>query len=317
MSITDQIYNIGIVPVVKLDRVEDALPLAEALIKGNLPCAEVTFRTSAAAESIRLMSEEFPEMLVGAGTVLTVEQVDIAVENGAKFIVTPGLNPRVVEYCVKKNIPVFPGVANASDIEQALSFGLEVVKFFPAETNGGLNAINALSGPYPNIRFIPTGGVNLQNMNSYLKSDKIVACGGTWMVNDALVNAGEFDKITQISQEAVDKMLNFRIAHVGINPKGEELQQGLADFSNIFSQKPRETDSSFFVGEMIELMDASGRGKYGHIALHTHNVDRAYSYLKNKGFTFDESTIKKENGVMKFVYLEHEISGFAIHLLKG
>lgn len=317
MSLTEEIHKIGIVPVIKIDRVSDAVPLAKALIDGNLPCAEVTFRTDAAAESIRLISEAFPEMLIGAGTVLTIEQVDLAVKNGAQFIVSPGLNPVVVAYCVEKNIPIFPGVANASDIEQALQLGLEVVKFFPAETNGGLAAINALAGPYPNLKFIPTGGVNLDNMGAYLQSKKVVACGGTWMVKEDLINNGDFAAITKISQEAVDKMLGFEIAHVGINPNDEERAQGLDLFGKLFASEPQETSISHFVSDKIELMDASGKGKYGHIALRTHNVERAWNYLEGKGFTFDASSIKMDGDQIKVVYLEQEIAGFAIHLLKG
>ena len=197
-----KIQEIGIIPVVVLDRVEDALPLGKALIEGGLPCAEVTFRTEAAEESIRVMSENFPELLVGAGTVLTTEQVDRAVAAGAKFIVSPGLNPRIVKYCVEKGVVIVPGCANPSDIEQALENGLEVVKFFPAELLGGLKMIKALSGPYGNVKFMATGGISANNVREYLACDHIAACGGSWMVNGKLVKEGKFDEITELVKEA-------------------------------------------------------------------------------------------------------------------
>ena len=201
-EVLKQIEKIGIVPVVVLNDAKDAEPLGKALCEGGLPCAEVTFRTDAAEESIRIMAEKFPEMLVGAGTVLTIEQVDRAVNAGAKFIVSPGLNPKVVSYCVEKGIPVTPGTANPSNVEQAIELGLDVVKFFPAEQAGGLAYIKAIAAPYTGMKFMPTGGINANNVKDYLACDKILACGGSWMVKGDLVKAGEFDKITELVKEA-------------------------------------------------------------------------------------------------------------------
>ena len=203
-EVLEKIQEIGIVPVVVLDEAKDAAPLAKALCEGGLPCAEVTFRTAAAEESIRIMSEQFPEMLVGAGTVLTTEQVDRAVAAGAKFIVSPGMNPRIVKYCVEKGILITPGCANPSDIEQALENGLDVVKFFPAEPAGGLKMIKAMAAPYVGVKFMPTGGINQNNVRDYLAYDRILACGGSWMVKGDLVAAGEFDKIKELAAEAVE-----------------------------------------------------------------------------------------------------------------
>ena len=201
-QVLEALSKIGIVPVVVINDAKDAKPLAEALIKGGLPCAEVTFRTDAAEESIRIISENFTEMLVGAGTVLTTEQVDRAVAAGAKFIVAPGLNPVVVEYCVKKGIPVVPGTATPSEMEQAMSFGLDVVKFFPAENNGGLSMIKAVAAPYVGLRFMRTGGINAENVRDYLKYDRILCCGGSWMVKGDLIKAGDFAKIEALTREA-------------------------------------------------------------------------------------------------------------------
>ena len=201
-EVLKQIEKVGIVPVVVLDDVKDAEPLAKALCEGGLTCAEVTFRTAAAEESIRIMSEKFPDMLVGAGTVLTTEQVDRAVAAGAKFIVSPGLNPREVKYCVEKGIPVTPGTANPSDIEAALEFDLDVVKFFPAENLGGLKMIKAVAAPYVGMKFMPTGGINADNVKEYLAYDRILACGGSWMVKGDLIKAGNYEKIVELTKEA-------------------------------------------------------------------------------------------------------------------
>lgn len=202
-TIYEQFRKFGIIPVVVLERVEDAAPLAKALCDGGLPCAEVTFRTDAAEESIRIMSQQYPDMLVGAGTVLTTEQVDRAVRAGAKFIVSPGLNPKVVKYCVDRNIPICPGCANPSDVERALENGLKVVKFFPAEPAGGLPMIKAIAAPYVDVLFMPTGGIKADNVRSYLEYDRILACGGSWMVSSTLIKEGAFYKITERTKEAV------------------------------------------------------------------------------------------------------------------
>ncbi len=211
MDMQEQIKKIGIVPVVVLDDAKDAVPLAEALVEGGLPCAEVTFRTAAAEESIRRISEAFPEMLVGAGTVLTTEQVDRAVGAGAKFIVAPGLNPVTVKYCQEKGIPVFPGILTPSEIEQALSLGLKVVKFFPAEPSGGLKMIQAMAAAYVGLKFMPTGGINAKNVGEYLADEKhILACGGSWMVKKDLIAAGEFGKIKEMTKEAAALVKEYR-----------------------------------------------------------------------------------------------------------
>ena len=205
-----KIQDTGIIPVVVINDAKDAEPLAKALIEGGLPCAEVTFRTDAAEESIRIMKEKFPDMLLGAGTVLTTEQVDRAVAAGAKFIVSPGLNPKVVKYCVEKNIPVTPGIITPSEMEQAIELGLEVVKFFPAESFGGLKTIKSMAAPYGKMMFMPTGGINPENVKEYLKFDKILACGGSWMVAGNLVKEGKFDEIAKLVAEAKEIVKEIR-----------------------------------------------------------------------------------------------------------
>lgn len=203
-TLEEQFYDYAVVPVVVLDDAEDAAPLAEALVKGGLPCAEVTFRTEAAEESIRIMSEKYPEMLVGAGTVLTTEQVDRAVATGAKFIVSPGFDPEIVDYCMEKNIPVFPGCVSPSEVAQAVKRGLKVVKFFPAEQAGGLAMLKAMAAPYTMLKFMPTGGINTKNLKEYLDFSKILCCGGSWMVKGDMIKNKEFDKITEMTREATE-----------------------------------------------------------------------------------------------------------------
>lgn len=208
--IFEQFSKIGIIPVVVLDDPKDAAPLAKALCENGLPCAEVTFRTAAAEETIRVMSREFPDMLVGAGTVLTTEQADRAIAAGAKFIVSPGLNPKVVQHCIDKSIPVTPGTQTPSEMEQALELGLKVVKFFPAEPAGGLAMIKAVAAPYTELKFMPTGGINAKNVRDYLAYNKIIACGGSWMVKKDLIAAGEWDKIAAMVKEAAEIVKEVR-----------------------------------------------------------------------------------------------------------
>ena len=202
-TVLEKIQKLGIVPVVVLNDVEEAEPVARALCEGGLPVAEVTFRTDAAEASIRVMKEKFPDMLVGAGTVLTVEQAERAIQAGAEFIVSPGFNPTVVTYCIEKGVPVTPGCNNPSAMEGAMELGLDVVKFFPAEASGGLKAIKAMAAPYVNLKFMPTGGVNAQNINEYLAFPKIIACGGSWMVKGDLIQAGAFERIGELTRETV------------------------------------------------------------------------------------------------------------------
>ena len=297
-EVLKMIQNIGIVPVVVVNDPEEAIPLAKALCDGGLPCAEVTFRTAAAKEAIELMSKNFPQMLVGAGTVLTTEQVDQAVEAGAKFIVSPGLNPKVVRYCIEKNIPITPGTANASDIEQAIELGLDVVKFFPAEVNGGLPAIKALAAPYVNMMFMPTGGINAKNVNSYLSFPKILACGGSWMVNQQYIKNKEFDKIRELTHEAVMTMLGFEVKHISINcgddvAAASELEQALGVDFGASAQKD---------------------GHSGCLVIGTNHAQRAKFYLEGQGMVFDETTAVYEDGRLKSIKIQQEIGGFEVQL---
>lgn len=203
-KVLKQFSEVGIIPVVVMNDAKDAKPLGKALMDGGLPAAEITFRTDAAEESIRIMAEEYPDMLVGAGTVLTIEQVDRAVAAGAKFIVSPGFDEEIVKYCLEKDIPVYPGIQTPSELIQAVKLGLDHVKFFPAENAGGLSMINAVGAAFPKVKFMPTGGIHSENVVDYLKSSRIFCCGGSWMVKGDLIKAGEFDAIQKLVSEAAE-----------------------------------------------------------------------------------------------------------------
>lgn len=308
----------GIVPVVKIDNVEDAIPLARALCKGGLPVAEITFRTACAAEAIKKITTEFPNMLVGAGTVLTPEQADAAVAAGAKFIVSPGLNPRVVKHCIDIGVPITPGCANPSDLEIAIELGLDVVKFFPAEAAGGLPMIKAMSAPYGGLKFMPTGGINEANILSYLKFNKILACGGSYMVSSDLINNGEWDKITELTRNAVMQMLGFELMHVGINCENKESAMKAATLvETMFGFKNKAGNSSVFAGTEVEFMNTPYLGTNGHIAIGTNFIDRAVFYFENMGLSFNEESKKfNDKGGLNAIYFKDEIAGFAFHLVQ-
>lgn len=314
-----KISDIGIVPVIKINDVEKAVPLAKALIDGGLPIAEITFRTDAAEEAIRRVTAAFPDMLVGAGTVLTIEQAERAKNAGAKFIVSPGFNPKVVSWCLENGITPTPGCTSPSEIEQALELGLTAVKFFPAEQSGGIDKIKALSAPYGNLKFIPTGGISLDNLQSYITNKKILACGGSFMVKEDYINNDEWDKITTLTRQAVSVMLGFELGHIGINADTESDAEGVANaFSTLFGGVPiKNGNSSFFAGTVVEVMKAKGKGTHGHIAIRTNSVDRAVYHLGRQGVTFDQSTATfNADGSMKFIYINGDFGGFAVHLVQ-
>ena len=202
MSIFDTVSALGVAPVIKLDRAEDAVPVCSALEKGGLPIAEITFRTDAAAESIRRVAAQLPGVLAGAGPVVTVDQAEAALDAGAKFIVSPGISEKVVRFCQQAGVPIIPGCATPTDITLAVELGLTCVKFFPAEAMGGLKTLKALSAPFPKMRFMPTGGVTAANLRDYLALPCVAACGGTWLVKGDPAEPGALDKIESLAREA-------------------------------------------------------------------------------------------------------------------
>ncbi len=307
----------GVIPVVVLDDPSDAPHVAGALNDGGLPCAEVTFRTAAAPKAIEAIARSFPDVVVGAGTVLTVEQAQTAIAAGARFIVAPGLNRKVVEYCLRHEVPVLPGIATPSDVEAALELGLEAVKFFPAEANGGLDFLKAIAAPYRSLKFVPTGGIQQSNLLSYLKFPRVLACGGSWMVNNELIAAKKFDEISRLTREAIHLMLGFELRHVGINGSSqEEAVKGAGMMSELFQLPVKEGASSIFVGAGFEFTKKKFPGDHGHLAIGTNFAHRARAYLERRGHGFRAETASEKDGKLISVYLQEEINGFAVHLLQ-
>lgn len=316
-EVLKKIGELGLVPVVKIERSDDALPLGKALIEGDIPVAEITFRTAAAEEAIGILTRELPELLVGAGTVLTVDQVKRAVGAGARFIVSPGFNPKVVDYCVKNTIPVTPGLNTPTVLEMALERELQVVKFFPAESSGGLKFLKDMAAPYSGVKFIPTGGINADNFNAYLAYDRVHACGGSWMVKADLISSRKFDEITRLTREAVSRMLGFEFGHLGINEESEERALGAAnELLKLFHFPVKPGTSSVFAGTDFEVTKKPFLGAKGHIAISTNNIERAIAYLKRKSVSTLPETAKEKEGKLQAIYIDREVSGFAIHLVQ-
>ena len=304
-SVIEELSLIGIVPVIAIDDPDKAVPLARALIEGGLPAAEITFRTEAGEEAIRRIASQVPEMLVGAGTVLTRAQADRAAAAGARFMVSPGFNPVVTRHVIRMGIPMLPGTASPGEMERAMSMGLEVVKFFPAEQNGGAAMLKALAGPYTRLRWMPTGGINPQNMMEYLNFDRVAACGGTWMVKKQLIAHCRWDEITALSRQAVQTMLGFSLHHVEL-PVGAVCRAACDAVDALFGFVPG--------GGPVECRGTAGAG--GWIALGTNHVDRALYHLKRRGAAFEESTRETDgSGRTAAICLRGEFGGFGIRLV--
>lgn len=315
-EILKNIEGYGIVPVVKIEKAADALPLGKALLAGGLPLAEITFRTTAAVAVIRALTAGMPELIVGAGTILTTEQAQEAIGAGARFIVSPGFNPKIVSFCREQGVPVIPGVNSPTQIEAAMECGLRVMKFFPAEESGGAAFLKAVAAPYEGIRFIPTGGINAANLATYLSLKNVVACGGSWMVKGELISGGKFAEITALTREAVRILLGFELAHVGLNEENSENASKSAElFSRLFLFPVADGQDSLFVGKReIEIMKGHGRGEKGHLALGTNDIGRALFHLERLGVRPVAGTEQIKSGKTILVYLDRQIAGFAVHL---
>lgn len=317
MDILNKLSAAGVVPVVVIENAKDAVPTAEAMLRGGIDVMEITFRTAAAPDAIRAVSENCPKMLVGAGTVITLEQCKQAVDCGASFIVSPGFNREVVAWCVEHDIAVTPGCVTPTEIMEAMELGLKVLKFFPANVYGGLGAMKALSGPFGGIKFIPTGGVNAQNLAEYISAPFIHAVGGSWVCPKADISAGHFEKVTQLCREARKAVLGFEVAHIGVNcPDAESSLSLCGSFSEAFGFETKLGNSSNFSTSAIEIMKSNYLGEKGHIAIHTNRMEAAICELAAKGFQIDPDTAKYKGDRMIAVYLRQEFGGFAVHLLQ-
>jgi 2-dehydro-3-deoxyphosphogluconate aldolase/(4S)-4-hydroxy-2-oxoglutarate aldolase len=310
------IMGTGIIPVVKLDHLEDTLPLVSILAKEGIKLIEVTFRTDIAAQAIDLIRKNFPDVLVGAGTVLTLDQLEQAHKSQAQFIVAPGLNPLIVRAAQKLNLPIIPGVSSASEIEQAIQFNLDVVKFFPAVPLGGVANIKALSGPYPNISFIPTGGINLDNMNDFLKLPNVLAIGGSWMVDPLDLQAKKLDLIQEKTHQAVASLVGLTFDHIGFQPS--DFITTVKDIEQLLDLEAVHHAKSSFISEKIEVINVRNQKVQPyHLAYKVNNIQRTMHYLNERGYVFDEETrVINASGQLKAIYLEKNFGGLSIHLIQ-
>ena len=317
MNVSERLARSAVVPVVVLDDAKDAVATAKALLAGGVDVMEITFRTAAAADSIKAVAENCPDMLVGAGTVITLEQCKKAVDCGAKFIVSPGFDEEVVRWCVENGVAVTPGCVTPTEIMAAMKLGLNVVKFFPAGVYGGLSAMKALSGPFGGIKFIPTGGVNTQNIGEFIAAPFIHAVGGSWVCPKADIAAGNFDKITELCAQAKEALLGFEVAHIGINCESADASMAVCEALNrAFSLPVKAGNSSNFASTGIEVMKSMYLGRNGHIAIRTNALPAAVAELEKRGFVCDPSTAKYKGERMTAIYLKEEFGGFAVHLLQ-
>lgn len=314
----ESVARIGIVPVLKLESAKRAVPLANALVAGGIPIAEVTFRTEAASDAILAMRAEASEVLVGAGTVTSVALAEKAVAAGARFIVCPAWDEGVVDYCLSSGTPVIPGVSGPDGVARALARGLDAVKFFPAEASGGVAMLDAFEGPFGSMRFIPTGGIDASNIGSYARRRQVLAVGGSWMASPELVEAGDWQRIERLCREAVFALHGFSFAHVGINCSSVDVAgTAAASLASLFGFSSKEGASSIFISDAIELLKSPGPGERGHIAIRCNDAERAAAYLRGMGVDILAGTERRDEGRLNAVYLDLSIGGFAIHLVRA
>ena len=309
------ISEIGLVPLIVLEDAACAKPLGEALVAGGIPVAEVTFRTDACLDIIRAM-KEIPTLIVGAGTVHTVEQAAAAVAAGATYIVTPAYNPAVVEYCGAHDIDIIPGTVSPAEVEAARAQGIRLCKFFPAAAYGGTATLKALAGPFSDVKFLPTGGVSLDNMRDYLALPNVAAIGGSFMTPERLVQAQDWAGITAACRDIVQRMLGFRVGHIGIHTEGSAAAEAITDELCRLLDAPKiAAGSAFFAGTFAEICAEPLPGAHGHICIDTIDMKRALAYYARRGIALDPAHIvRDEQGEIRVAYLAETIGGFSIHL---
>ncbi len=317
MDIMKTVENIGILPVINVTDISTAAPLANALVKGGIPVVEITLRSEVSLNAIKEILKAEPEMQVFAGTILTVEQAKSAIDAGATGLVMPGYDDEIVDFAMSVGVPIVPGCITAADIQKGVKKGLKVFKFFPAEKSGGIDAIKLLAGPFKDVKFLPTGGIDYSNLGDYLKNDCVIACGGSYMANAKLLANKDFDAITENCKKAVDISLGFELAHIGINHSDEQSAIGTAEsISDIFRMNARYMNSAVFAGTAVEAVKSMGYGVKGHIGFYTNSVSRAMAYFENKGIKLNYDSIKRNKaGDITCIYLRDEIAGFAFHIV--
>ncbi|MBN2533514.1 MAG: bifunctional 4-hydroxy-2-oxoglutarate aldolase/2-dehydro-3-deoxy-phosphogluconate aldolase [Spirochaetales bacterium] len=294
-NIINQLRLYGIIPIITINNPDVVKPVAEALLKARLPVLEITFRTDAAGEAIRIVSKEFPEILIGAGTVLTIETAQKAVFAGAKFILAPGFNPKVVDYCIQHDIAILPGINSPTQIEFALEKGLEVLKFFPSEASGGIELIKAMAAPFPKVRFIATGGIKSSNLASYMSCTRILACAGSWIASGSDIAAGRFDQIAENAVKSIQIMHGFRIKSVEI-PGIEEEEFAVINrlFSGLLHQSPVKTEQGVQIADMLAFTRKKNPNSMGIICLETIDIERAMFYIQSQGYKVEKNEATQE-----------------------
>ena len=318
MLCSEIIEKCGILPVINITDTALAKPLATVLTEEGIPTIEVTLRSDCSLKAITEIKQNFPEMKVGAGTVLDCKTVDAAIAAGADYIVTPGFNEEVTDYCLEKKIEIFPGCSTATEIQRAYEKGLRVLKFFPAELSGGVDAIKLFSGPFKGVKFVPTGGINFSNLDRYLSCDKVAACGGSYMATAEQLKNKDFDAIRLACRKAKNVSLGFEVAHIGINHETEKEADETANaMSAVFRMPIKNGNSSIFVSDKVECMKTNYYGTKGHIGVKTRSSLRAIAWFESQGYEIlEESIRKKENGNILSAYLKDEIGGFAVHIIE-
>jgi 2-dehydro-3-deoxyphosphogluconate aldolase/(4S)-4-hydroxy-2-oxoglutarate aldolase len=320
MKIEETLFQLGIIPVVTIENPEDGPRTAKALIEGGLPLMEVTLRTKHALNALEKIASETPEIILGAGTINSVADAKSSLQAGAQFLVSPGFNPSVAEYCLANNIPLFPGVITPSEIEIAIGYGFTTLKLFPAEAAGGLNWLKAISAPYPELRFIPTGGINLNNLNQYLAHPSVLACGGSWLAEKSLISTQKYDEITARTKKATANMLGFKLQHTGIHFKEyQDAYQASQKFMHLINGDQIAIGNSIMVDGMVEFMSGNRFAEKGHVALGTNSIPRAERYFSEQKNiqVLDGSSILDENNEKVAVYLDIQFEGFGVHLVKN
>ena len=319
MNVLEMIENTGILPVINITDIDIAIPLAQTFTDCGIQAMEITLRNEKSLDALRLIKNEYPKMGILAGTVLSVEQAEQAINSGTDGIVMPGYDDEIIDYAIKNNIPVVPGCVTAADIQKGIKKGLRLFKFFPAEQSGGIAALKLLSGPFKGVKFLPTGGINYDNLGTYLKNDFIMACGGSYMADAKTLKEKNFEKIKENCMKAVDISLNFKLAHIGINNDSDAEAYGTAEaISSVFGFNVRKCSNSTFAGDAVECMNNRRFGEKGHIGISANSIKRAMAYLSARGIEFDESSIKRDgDNNINCIYLKKQINGFALHIVKN
>ena len=318
MNVFERAENIGVIPVINIADLEVTKPLCETLLENGIDVIEVTLRNENSIEAIKIIRKEFPQMGIAAGTILSLEQAKEALKAGAEALVMPGCDDEIIDYAIENNIPVLPGCITAADIQREYKKGLRLFKFFPSEASGGIPALKLLSGPFKGIKFVPTGGINFDNLGEYLSNEFIAACGGSFMADAKTLKAKDFKKVAELCKKCIDISLGFKLAHIGINHEDKDSADKTAKFiASIFGFDTKEFTTATFAGDVVECMHNCNLGKVGHIGFSTNSIKRAMAYLESKGIELDENGIKRnEKGEITCVYLKENIAGFALHVVQ-